>query len=108
MQAIDKNQLPAPISYCFLFFIYISTFKIFATLPFEDLHQFITNSAIIILLIYYILNLVLNFSRKKISRLDIFVGFFILVNFFSAFTSHIVFGQPYFYGLMAQRAVLLS
>jgi len=33
---------------------------------------------------------------------------FILVNFFAAYQGHAIFHQPYYYGIMAQRSVLLS
>ncbi len=33
---------------------------------------------------------------------------FILANFFTAYKGNVVFGQPYYYGIMAQRSVLLS
>jgi hypothetical protein len=33
---------------------------------------------------------------------------FILVNFFAAYQGRVVFGQPYYFGIMAQRSVLLS
>ena len=104
----DSQRLPPVIAYSFLFLVYISTFRIFATLPFENLHQAISNVAIVLLLLYYILNLIINFSRNRIKRLDVIIWIFILVNFLAAFKGHSVFGQPYFYGIMAQRSVLLS
>jgi len=106
--AAFSNRLPAPIAYTLLFLIYISTFRIFATLPFDNLHQVISTAAIVLLTIYYLLNLMGSFSKGKVTRLDLLVWVFIIVNFFTAYKGHEVFGQPYYYGIMAQRSVLLS
>lgn len=104
----EKQRLPPLIAYLFLFIVYISTFRVFATLPLEGIHQVVSTVAIIVLTLYYILNLVLKLSRKKITWLDILMCSFILVNFFAAYQGHVVFGQPYYYGILAQRSVLLS
>jgi hypothetical protein len=107
--AIHKNRsLPPLIAYAFLFLAYISTFRVFATLPLENLHQIISTTAIILLSIYYILSMLISINRSRITRLDILMWIFILVNFLAAYKGNVVFGQPYYYGIMAQRSVLLS
>jgi hypothetical protein len=103
-----RGSLPAPISYTILILVYISTFRVFATLPLENLHQAVSTAAILILSLYYIINLVVNLHHNRITRLDILMWVFILVNFLAAYKGHVVFGQPYYYGIMAQRSVLLS
>jgi hypothetical protein len=108
MQQNDSRKLPSFVAYSFLFLVYVTTFRVFATLPLNNLHQIISTVAIILLTIYYLLNLVINFHKRKITKLDILMWLFILVNFLSAFQAQVVFGQPYYYGLMAQRSVLLS
>lgn len=103
-----NRRLPPLIAYALLFLIYITTFRIFATLPFENLHQFISTIAIVLLTAYYVLSLFVNLGRSRIKRLDFLMWVFIFVNFFTAYKGNVVFGQPYFYGIMAQRSVLLS
>jgi hypothetical protein len=103
------NRRMHPIAaYALLFLIYTSTFRIFATLPLEDLHQTLSTFAIITLTVYYMFSLFLNFRNHRITRLDILMCVFIIVNFLAAYKGNEVFGQPYYYGIMAQRSVLLS
>lgn len=104
----DDRRLPPVVAYSFLFLIYISTFRIFATLPFENLHQGISTIAIILLTLYYLVHLIININNSRINRLDVLIWIFIFVNFVTAYRGHEVFGQPYYYGIMAQRSVLLS
>ena len=101
-------QLHPLLAYTLLFLVYTSTFRIFATLPLETLHQTLSTLAIILLTTYYLFSLFLNFKNSRISKLDVLMWMFILVNFLAAFKGHEVFGQPYYYGIMAQRSVLLS
>jgi hypothetical protein len=103
-----RGSLPAPLSYTILILVYVSTFRVFATLPLENLHQAVSTGAILILSLYYVINLVVNLHHNRITRLDILMWIFILVNFLAAYKGHVVFGQPYYYGIMAQRSVLLS
>lgn len=74
----------------------------------ESLHQTVSTVAIIVLGIFYSFYVFINLNKKRITRLDLLMWIFILVNFFTAYKGHIVFGQPYYYGIMAQRSVLLS
>ena len=104
----NDRRLPPLVVYSFLFLVYISTFRIFATLPFENLHQGISTIAIILLSLYYVVHLIININNSRINRLDVIMWIFILVNFVTAYRGHEVFGQPYYYGIMAQRSVLLS
>ena len=104
----DKRRLPPLAAFSFLFLVYISTFRIFATLPFESLHQAISTIAIILLTLYYILHLIVNINKSRITSLDVLLWVLIFVNFLAAYQGHKVFGQPYYYGIMAQRSVLLS
>ncbi len=104
----DTRRLPPLIAFSFLFLVYISTFRIFATLPLENLHQVFSAIAIVLLSLYYILNLIINIYKSRITRLDLLMWIFILVNFLAAYQGKVVFGQPYYYGIMAQRSVLLS
>jgi len=105
---VNNQRLPPLVAYLFLFLIYISTFRIFATMPLDDLHQIISTGGIIIYTLYYFLNLVVNLKNFRITKLDLLMWLFIVVNFLAAYTGHKVFGQPYYYGIMAQRSVLLS
>lgn len=102
------NQLHPLVAYTLLFLVYTSTFRIFATLPLETLHQSLSTFAIVLLSGYYLFSLFLNIKNSRISKLDILMWLFILVNFLAAYKGHEVFGQPYYYGIMAQRSVLLS
>lgn len=104
----NDRRLPPLAAYSFLFIVYISTFRIFATLPFENLHQGISTIAIILLSLYYLVHLIININNCRINRLDVLMWIFIFVNFVTAYRGHEVFGQPYYYGIMAQRSVLLS
>jgi hypothetical protein len=109
MQKLNENTaLPPLIAYMLLFVIYISTFRIFATLPLEQLHQTLSTFAIGILTVFYLLKLFFSIKRKMLSRIDLLMLLFIAVNFFAAFKGKEIFGQPYYYGLLAQRSVLLS
>lgn len=102
------NRLPPLLSYTLLFLVFTSTFRIFATLPLESLHQSLSSFAIILLSVYYVFSLFLNIREKRVTRLDVLMWVFILVNFFAAYQGHAIFHQPYYYGIMAQRSVLLS
>ena len=104
----NDRQLPPLAVYSFLFLVYISTFRIFATLPFENFHQGISTIAIILFSLYYLFHLIINFNNSRINRLDVLMWIYIFVNFATAYRGHEVFGQPYYYGIMAQRSVLLS
>lgn len=102
------NRLPPLLAYTLLFLVFTSTFRIFATLPLESLHQSLSSFAIILLSVYYVFSLFLNIREKRVTRLDVLMWVFILVNFFAAYQGHAIFHQPYYYGIMAQRSVLLS
>ena len=102
------NRLPPLLAYTLLFLVFTSTFRIFATLPLESLHQSLSSFAIILLSVYYVFSLFLNIREKRVTRLDVLMWVFILVNFFAAYQGHVIFHQPYYYGIMAQRSVLLS
>jgi hypothetical protein len=104
----ESKRLPDLISYTFLFLVFISTFRVFATLPLEYLHQAVSTVAIVLLTVYYLFSLTISISKSRITRLDVLMWIFILVNFLAAYKGNIVFGQPYYYGIMAQRSVLLS
>jgi hypothetical protein len=103
-----NHHLPPALAYLLLFLIYLSTFRVFATLPLDDLHQFTSSVAIVLLSLYYLFSLFVSINRRKITRLDVLMWVYILVNFFTAYKGNVVFGQPYYYGIMAQRSVLLS
>lgn len=105
---LSTQRLPPLFAYTILFLIYVSTFRIFATLPLESLHQSLSSFAILSLSGYYIVSLIIGMKNFKLTRLDLLIWVFILVNFFAAYKGHVVFGQPYYYGIMAQRSVLLS
>lgn len=107
-ELLHQQKLPPILAYTLLFLIFISTFRIFATLPLESLHQSLSSFAIILLSVYYVFSLLLTVRDKKITRLDVLMWVFILVNFFAAYQGHAIFKQPYYYGIMAQRSVLLS
>jgi hypothetical protein len=106
--AITNRQLPPPVAYTLLFLVFISTFRVFATLPLDFLHQAVSTFAIVSLTLYYLFSMGVSFSRRRVTRIDIVMWIFILVNFFTAYQGKAVFGQPYYYGIMAQRSVLLS
>lgn len=103
-----KERLHPAMAYLLLLLIFISTFRVFATLPLDVLHQTVSTLAIVSLTLFYLFNLLLNFRDRRITRLDVLMWVFILVNFFAAYQGHVVFKQPYYYGIMAQRSVLLS
>jgi len=103
-----KSRLHPVLVHTILLLIFTSTFRVFATLPLATLHQGLSTFAIISLTVYYILNLFVHFKEHRITRLDLLMWIFVLVNFFAAYQGHKVFGQPYYYGIMAQRSVLLS
>ena len=104
----NKRRLPPLIAFSFLFLVYISTFRIFATLPVDNFHQIISTTAIVLLTIYYAIHIIINIGKNRLTRLDVLMCIFILANILAAYKSHIVFGQPYYYGILAQRSVLLS
>lgn len=109
MQELNSSQrLPPLVAYSLLFLIFTSTFRIFATLPLESLHQSLSTFAIILLSVYYLFSIFLNMRESRLSKLDVLMWIFILVHFFAAYQGHAVFKQPYYYGIMAQRSVLLS
>jgi hypothetical protein len=100
--------MPPLLAYSFLFFIYVSTFRVFAFFPFEFLHQFISTAGIVIFTFYYLSEIILNLREYRITKIDLLMWMIILLIFIAAFTSNKIFGQPYYYGIMAQRSVLLS
>ena len=102
------QQLHPLLAYTLLFLVYTSTFRVFATLPVETLHQSLSTISIVLLTVYYLFSMFLNIKNNRISKLDVLMWTFIFVNFLAAFKGHEVFGQPYYYGIMAQRSVLLS
>jgi hypothetical protein len=104
----QSRALPPFLAYLLLSLVFISTFRIFATLPLEYLHQAVSTFAIVALTVYYVFSVGLSLTKNRITRIDILMCIFILVNFFTAYQGKAVFGQPYYYGIMAQRSVLLS
>ncbi len=105
----NRTQTLHPLlAYTLLFLVYTSTFRVFATLPLETLHQSLSTFSIVLLTVYYLFSMFLNIKNSRISRLDVLMWTFIFVNFLAAYKGHEVFGQPYYYGIMAQRSVLLS
>lgn len=107
-QPVLISRLHPVLAYTILVLIFTSTFRVFATLPLAEFHQGLSTFAIITLTVYYILNLFVHFHEHRITRLDLLMWIFVLINFFAAYQGHKVFGQPYYYGIMAQRSVLLS
>lgn len=105
---VQSSRLHPVLAYTILVLIFTSTFRVFATLPLDFLHQTLSTIAIITLSVYYIINLFVHFREHKITRLDLLMWVFVLVNFFAAYQGNKVFNQPYYYGIMAQRSVLLS
>lgn len=101
------NRWPAPAAYAVLFSIYIASFRIFATLPLEAVHQVVSTLAIAAVTGYYIIRVSIDSRRGNLSRLDLLLCSFLAVNFFAAFRAWQVFGQPLIYGVFAQRTVLL-
>jgi len=107
-QPSDKSRLHSVLVHTILLLIFTSSFRVFATLPLATLHQSLSTFAIIALTVYYVFNLFVHFKEHRITRLDLLMWVFVLVNFFAAYQGHKVFNQPYYYGIMAQRSVLLS
>ncbi len=107
-EVIRNTSWPAPLAYTLLLLVYVSTFRILATLPLEFLHQAVSTVAIVGLTLFYVSSLFLKLRKNHLTRLDLLVWSFILINFFAAFQARNVFGQPYYFGIMAQRSVLLS
>ena len=106
---LNGNRLIPPLlAYSLLSLVFIATFRIFATLPFDGLNQVVSTSSILVLTLYYLLKLVFDFSKSRITKLDMIIWIFVLVSLIAAYKGNIVFGQPYYYGIMAQRSVLLS
>ena len=106
--SIQGKSFSPALAYFILCLIYTSTFRIFATLPLETLHQTLSTFAIIVLALFYLFHVILNFRDYYITRLDVLMWVVVLVNFFAAHQSYVVFKQPYYYGIMAQRSVILS
>lgn len=104
----NGRLLPPGIAYLLLVLIFTSTFRVFATLPLEALHQTLSSIVIIILSIYYLCSVFVDLKAYRITWLDVLMWIFIFVNFFAAYQGRVVFGQPYYFGIMAQRSVLLS
>lgn len=102
------RRLPPGIAYLLLFLVFTSTFRVFATLPLETLHQTLSSVAIVSLTVYYLCSVFVDLRASRITWLDVLMWIFILVNFFAAYQGRVVFGQPYYFGIMAQRSVLLS
>ena len=106
---VHQNKTFSPfLSYFILFLIYTSTFRIFATLPLETLHQTLSTFSIIVLAIFYVFHTFVNLKNFYITRLDILMWVVVIVNFFAAHQGYVVFKQPYYFGIMAQRSVILS
>src|SRR6478672_4802835 len=105
---MQQRLFPPLFSYVLLFLVYISTFRILATLPLDTLHQSVSTMAIVGLCIYYFFNISSKLKEYKLTRLDFLIWIFIAVNFFAAYQGNKIFGQPFYYGIMAQRSVLLS
>lgn len=96
------------LAYFILFLIYTSTFRIFATLPLETLHQTLSTLAIIVLTVFYVIHTFVNLKNAYITKLDVLMWLVVIVNFFAAHQGYVVFKQPYYFGIMAQRSVILS
>jgi len=104
-----QNKTFSPfLSYFILFLIYTSTFRIFATLPLETLHQTLSTFSIIVLAVFYVIHTLLNLKNFYITKLDVIMWIVVVVNFLAAHQGFIVFKQPYYFGIMAQRSVILS
>ncbi|CAN5528298.1 hypothetical protein BH11BAC1_BH11BAC1_26410 [soil metagenome] len=106
---LHQNKTFSPfLSYFILFLIYTSTFRIFATLPLETLHQTLSTISIIALTVFYLFHTFINLKNFYITKLDVLMWIVVAVNFFAAHQGFVVFKQPYYFGIMAQRSVILS
>ncbi|MEO8086045.1 MAG: O-antigen ligase family protein [Bacteroidota bacterium] len=106
---LHQNKTFSPfLSYFILFLIYTSTFRIFATLPLETLHQTLSTFSIIVLTVFYLFHTFINLKNLYITKLDVLMWMVVVVNFFAAHQGFVVFKQPYYFGIMAQRSVILS
>lgn len=103
----ENKVAPVGIAYFIICFVLLSGFRVFATLPIENFHQTFSTIAIGFFVIYYLSRMFISAKRKLFSRLDILLWILMAVNFFAAWQSHKVFGQPFVFGLLAQRTVLL-
>ncbi len=106
--AIQPKAFSPLLAHFILFLIYTSTFRIFATLPLETLHQTLSTLAIIILFVFYLIHTFVNLKNFYITKLDVLMWVVVIVNFFAAHQGYVVFKQPYYFGIMAQRSVILS
>jgi len=107
--AIIQHRSFSPfLSYFILFLIYTSTFRIFATLPLETIHQTLSTFSIIVLAVFYVIHTFVNLKNFYITKLDVLMWVIVIVNFFAAHQGFVVFKQPYYFGIMAQRSVILS
>jgi hypothetical protein len=104
----EIKRMPPLLAYFFLFLVYISTFRLFATLPFDFLHTAISTSAIVLFSIYYLLDIAVHLRSYRITKIDLLMWLFIFINIFSAYIGHKEFGQPIYYGILAQSSILLS
>jgi len=104
----NRNAWPALLAYPFLAFVYCSTFRVFATLPLEGLHQFISLTGIVLFTLYYVASFYFKTGAGRFTRLDMLLLAFLGINFFAAFRASVVFGQPILFGIIAQRSVLLA
>ncbi len=105
---VGKSKLAPPLAYLLLILIYISTFRVFATLPLENLHQVLSSAAIVVFTLYYLFNLFFRIGKSKITKIDLILWVFILVNLIAVYKANIIFGQPYYFGILAQMSILLS
>ena len=88
--AMSGRRLPPGIAYLLLFLVFTSTFRVFATLPLETLHQTLSSVAIISLTLYYIGSVYVDLRASRLTWLDVLMWIFILVNFFAAYQGRVV------------------
>lgn len=89
-----------------IIFVFILSFKVFA---FSFLFYQI-QAVLLILLSLYLTSYIAGVLLKKVkpSRIELYFIFLtIIIPFYSAFIAHLSFGQPYIFGVLSERGLLL-
>lgn len=88
-------------------FVSFAVFRILGTCPFPFLHLYFTNIAILLFCLFYIFRLFFISISYNLLKVDLVFFLLLAVTIMAAWQSNRIFGQPLFYGIAAQRSLLL-
>ncbi len=105
---IFKNAFQKYFAGPFLVLFLLLTFSLLVNLPIPFVYVTLNTSFLVFLLLYFLYETILVFKKKKVSKFYLLVLLFMVVPTIGTIQAKIYFGQPVFYGILAERTKIMA